>query len=167
LKITRESEVFQLSDDAEFILLTEDVVNLKIPKRELTFKDERNVENLLEVHANRFISEQNVSLGKGLVGSVASAINSMKPFTSHALKIFDMSDKQTSRENTVSYLREIEMLEKIQHPNIIRLFEKIEYSSKTIMVLDLMDSDLVKNLAEKTYTESVARDAIKQILQGL
>jgi serine/threonine protein kinase len=65
--------------------------------------------------------------------------------------------------------REIGILQKLTHPNIIKLFETFETDKHMCLVMELCSSgDLLTYVRKRKFlTEKVAKYIFKQILEGL
>lgn len=101
------------------------------------------------------------TIGKGAQGKVKLAYD-LQENIQVAVKLCKKLPDNTK------LLREIEYLRKLQHPNVIRLFDAFEEEDAIIMVLELGKRDLFDVLeAEKAVDESLAKGVFRQLIAGI
>lgn len=108
-------------------------------------------------------------IGKGAYALVKSARNT-KDNTIVAVKIYDKLKTLTpSRKKNVE--REIKILEKLEHPNIVKLFKTIETKKTLNLVMEYVNGcslmSYLKKRPKKRLEESEARRIFVQILSAL
>lgn len=79
-------------------------------------------------------------LGSGSFGKVYRAISKSDPNKKFAIKT--INKKKLSKDDLVNVYREVHMLIKLDHPNIIKYYETYEESKYIYLVMELLDSDL-------------------------
>ena len=79
-----------------------------------------------------------------------------------------MKKKYYSWEECMS-LREIKSLQKIRHPNIVRLKEVIREDNNLYMIFEFMNENLYELMKRRDhlFPESIIKNIMFQILQGL
>lgn len=104
-------------------------------------------------------------LGDGTYGSVLLA-RSIETQENVAIK--KMKKKYYSWDECLN-LREVKSLRKLNHPNIVRLKEVIRENDQLFFVFEFMKENLYQLMKDrdKLFPESVVRNIIYQILQGL
>lgn len=91
-------------------------------------------------------------LGEGAYAVVHTAINK-KTNDRIAMKIYDKEKilSNASRKRSVS--REIELLRRLEHPNIVRLYESIDTKKTLNLVMEHVEGkSLYEFVKEKNYT---------------
>ncbi len=104
-------------------------------------------------------------LGDGTFGSVLLA--NVK-HTGEQVAIKKMKKKYYSWEECMS-LREIKSLQKIRHPNIVRLKEVIREDNNLYMIFEFMNENLYELMKKRDhlFPENIIKNIIFQILSGL
>lgn len=108
-------------------------------------------------------------IGKGAYATVRSAQNKENN-SKVAIKIYDKFKLLTpSRKKNAE--REIKILTKLNHPNIIKLYKTVENQKSLNLILEYVSGcslmSYVKKRHNKKLDESEARRIFKQIIQGL
>ena len=129
-------------------------------KEQMKFKNVADFAQIYEIHDR---------LGSGTYGTVYSGlhIRSQMPC---AIKIMDKHDQISS---WVTTKHELEIVEEISHPHIVRIYELMEDDENYYIIMELMKggdlwSKIVKaNNPFKPFTEAKAANIIHQILLAL
>jgi len=105
-------------------------------------------------------------LGTGAFSQVRLAESKESPGDLYAIKVIDkkaLKGKEDSLEN------EIRVLRRLEHPNVVKLFEAYESKSSVYLVMELVTGgELFDRIVEKgSYTEKDAADLIKQVLSAV
>lgn len=102
-------------------------------------------------------------------GSFAVVRKGIKKTTGEevAIKIIDKSNLET--DDQIALQLEVEILSKIDHPNIVKLYEVYDEKSKFYMVMELMTGgELFDRIVEKEhYSEKEASDTIRPIVDAI
>merc|ERR1719238_1747091 len=108
--------------------------------------------------ANYVLSKK---LGQGSSGYVwlATEIDGKAPAV---IKIIPLSGWRK-----LEFEREVETFEKLEHPNIIQLYDWMTKGKHGILVIELLDRDLLDFLDDFTINEAEARLMFRQILAGI
>lgn len=155
----------------EKILLSGDSIKLNHTVELYTFKDLRETENFYPqwICKKYFIGKL---LGKGLFGKVSTIhnITTMKKFAIKTIEIpIDANgNPKESRKRMAEH--EIDIMMSLQHPNLMSLFEKAERNLYKFIIMELMDTDLLKYLltfAKRRLPEIQAKFCFFQICKGL
>ena len=79
-----------------------------------------------------------------------------------------MKQKYYSWEECVS-LREIKSLQKLRHPNIIRLQEVIREDNNLYMIFEFMNENLYELIKkrDRLFPEATVKSILFQVMQGL
>lgn len=87
-----------------------------------------------------------------------------------AIKLY-MKSKAQDKLRQKSIKREIKILSKLKHENIVRFIDCFSTSENVYLVVELVDGtslyELLKKQSNRRISESSARSIIKQVLQGL
>jgi len=85
-----------------------------------------------------------------------------------SLKIMDKANTGDLKKEQIIET-EIEVLKRVNHPNVVKMFEVFESESQIILVLQLITGgELFEKIVERQfYTEKDASKVIRQILEGL
>jgi serine/threonine protein kinase len=79
--------------------------------------------------------------------------------------------KKIYKKNDEKYInlveKEIEIMEKLNHINIVKLYDKIYTEKHIFLIMELCDSDLNKYITEKELTEKDIKEIMKQIIEVL
>ncbi|CAF0783430.1 unnamed protein product [Brachionus calyciflorus] len=104
-------------------------------------------------------------LGDGTFGTVLLA--TLKK-TGEKVAIKRMKQKYYSWEECMS-LREIKSLQKIRHPNIVRLYEVIREDNNLFMIFEFMNENLYELMKkrDRLFPENTVRNILFQVMQGL
>ncbi|GKT27950.1 Serine/threonine-protein kinase MAK [Aduncisulcus paluster] len=105
-------------------------------------------------------------LGDGTFGSVVEAINTE---TQDIVAIKKMKQKYYRWEECVS-LREVKSLMKLNHVNVVKLYEVVRQNDELFLIFELIPSGnlyQVMQKREKFFPESKIRNIMFQCLQGL
>jgi male germ cell-associated kinase len=103
------------------------------------------------------------NIGDGTFGSVSKAI---VQDTNELVAIKKMKSEFATWEECLE-LREIKVLRKLTHPNIIKLKEVVCVHDDLSLIFEFCDKNLFQLLSEGPLPDSQIRDFLKQILQGL
>ena len=109
-------------------------------------------------------------LGKGGYGTVFKGINKK---TGEARAIKKLSRKGIEEDDYVRFLREIELLKKADHPNIIKLYELYESKHSIYLVMEKCDGgelfdDLITRVENGLmYTEKEVAIILKQVMSAV
>lgn len=111
-------------------------------------------------------------LGEGAYAVVHTALNK-KTNDRLAMKIYDKEKilANASRKRSVS--REITLLKKLDHPNIVKLFESIDTKKSLNLLMEhiegtsLYDYVKMKNYYGRFLPEEEVKEIIRQLLTGL
>ncbi|ORX59419.1 Pkinase-domain-containing protein [Hesseltinella vesiculosa] len=84
-----------------------------------------------------------------------------------AVKVVDHS--KLKRDQKASVLKEISLMQKLNHPSIVRMLSYRETSTHFFLVLELCDGgELFNQIVKLTYfSEDLARHCIRQVAEGL
>lgn len=112
---------------------------------------------------NRYVMLQ--QLGDGTYGSVALA---QRRDTGEKVAIKRMKRKYYSWDEAMN-LREVKSLKKLNHSNIVKLREVIRENDTLYFVFEYMRGNLYQLIrdAERPFPETVLRNILYQVLQGL
>ena len=128
----------------------------------------REVSNIQELYA--YDKESN-TIGEGAYGSVYEAIGKGKEVC--AIKVQNkvkLSQKHRGEDNA---RREISVLEKISHPNIVQVLDLCEDTDNFYIVMELVAHGTLQTVMEdrknneNLFTEPEVRNILKQILEAL
>ena len=105
-------------------------------------------------------------MGKGAFGVVKLAINSQ---TGEKVAIKIINETKIAKEQKLNFLREIEILKNIKHPNIIRLYSHISKQKQLYLITEYIKGiELFQYISlKKKIEESEACIYFQQILCGL
>ena len=106
------------------------------------------------------------TLGKGAFGVVKLAINSQ---TGEKVAIKIINETKIAKEQKLNFLREIEILKNIKHPNIIRLYSHISKQKQLYLITEYIKGiELFQYISlKKKIEESEACIYFQQIICGL
>jgi serine/threonine protein kinase len=106
-------------------------------------------------------------LGEGSTCVVAQAVD-QRTGNSYAVKIVDLKEDISSRLTT-SVEREIRILKRLNHPNIIKLIEVVRINGKVFIVMEHCEGGTLLNLilSEKLNDESEVKRLFSQIAEGI
>lgn len=111
-------------------------------------------------------------LGKGAFGKVYKAIDKMNAELEVAIKVLN-KDKMTKKD-LKHVMDEVDMLKKVDHPNIVEYFETYETEHFLYLVMEFCDGGelfdhnedvYLKN--KRSYTENDAANVIYKCLEAL
>lgn len=104
-------------------------------------------------------------LGRGASATVWEAVHSDSSLRV-AVKVFD----QGSRDRRQAH-REMRVLSRIQHPNLVEAYEVVEATNFAQLVCEFVDGESLRNFAQRQpchrLTENLARRFYRQILEGV
>lgn len=103
------------------------------------------------------------SIGDGTFGSVSKA---SVQGSNEIVAVKKMKTKFYSWEECLE-LREIKVLRKITHANIIRLKEVVRANDELNLIFEYCDKNLFQLQSENPLSESQIKEFVRQILQGL
>ena len=105
-------------------------------------------------------------LGYGAFSEVRLAESKETPGNFYAMKVID---KKSLKGHEQSLENEIRILNTLQHPNIVEIFEVHEDQDKVYLVMELeRGGELFDRIIEKgSYTEKDAAEVVKQILSAV
>jgi serine/threonine protein kinase len=86
-----------------------------------------------------------------------------------AIKTIEKTKLQETPRNLCALAKEIEILRRINHPNVIKLFEVYENELYVHLVLEYINGGELSNhiLSKGAYSEKDASLAIKNVLEAL
>ncbi|KAI3742068.1 hypothetical protein L1987_59748 [Smallanthus sonchifolius] len=104
-------------------------------------------------------------IGDGTCGTVYKAINLE---TSEIVAVKKMKRKYYVWEECIN-LREVKALQKLNHPNIIKLKEIVRENNELFFIFEYMEHNLYHIMGERQrpFTEEEIRGLMSQLLQGL
>jgi len=105
-------------------------------------------------------------LGNGAFGKVYKA-KEVKTDNIVAVKQLSISNSKTKYEH---YLKEINVLSNLSHPNIVKYYNYYEENNKIYIIMEYLEGGTLKqyiNEEKNNITEDVCRIIIKQILKAL
>jgi len=108
-------------------------------------------------------------IGKGAYATVRKAVHKATNIKI-AAKIYSKQNLlDPQRKNAVK--REIDILKKTDHPNIMKLHEVIDGPKNTILVMELIEGNsmlsYLKGKPNRRTSEEEAKEFFKQIIQGI
>ncbi|CAK66434.1 unnamed protein product (macronuclear) [Paramecium tetraurelia] len=108
-------------------------------------------------------------IGQGAYASVRVAIQ-IETDTKVAIKIYEKTKiKDLQRRKGVR--REIEILEKLDHPNIVKILDTVESNNHVNIILEYVSGSslhhLVRKQPERRLEEDIAKGIFKQILDAI
>ena len=109
-------------------------------------------------------------LGEGGFGKVYAAKNK-KSGEIRAIK--QLLKKNISKDDLDRFKREIEVLKKIDHPNVIKLYEKYESDNHIYLVMEkcdggeLFDDLMIRIKSGKMYSEREVAIIMRQVLSAI
>ena len=104
-------------------------------------------------------------IGEGAFGRVYKA---RRKFSGCMVAIKMISKLHQAEDDLISFRREMQILEKMDHPNIMRLLQIIETDTDFCVVSELAHGDLFQIIQDgQTLPEEVLRDVAVQILSAL
>jgi len=121
-------------------------------------------------------------LGKGTFGHVHVATSIADPRDVRACKVISKSDEEgeaasvegggAGARRVISFKtlwREVEILRKLKHPNVVELHDSFDEDNKLLIVMErVCGGDLFERIVQRTHhTESDARDLLLTTLSGL
>ena len=106
------------------------------------------------------------TLGKGTFGVVKLAINSQ---TGEKVAIKIINESKIAKDQKLTFIREIEILKKLKHPNIIRLYSHISKEKQLYLITEYIKGiELYQYISlKKKLEESEACMYFQQIIIGL
>ncbi|KAK2952154.1 putative CBL-interacting protein kinase 32 [Blattamonas nauphoetae] len=117
------------------------------------------------IHVNKF--QVGPTLGEGTFGRVKQARNTI----TGELVAMKILDKETiiKKKMTEQLQREIGIMKKLSHPNILQLKEVLSSRSKVFIILELaVGGELFQKIvSEKFFREDTARKYFQQLIGGL
>ena len=104
-------------------------------------------------------------IGDGAYGTVYKAMNVS---TGQFFAIKQMKSRFRSWEDCLS-LREIQVLKRLLHPNIVKLIDAYRVNDQLYLVFDFLEKTLYQTIISQThpFPESQIKGILQQILQGL
>ena len=79
--------------------------------------------------------------------------------------------KKIYKKNDIKYLnlveKEIEIMEKLNHKNIVKLYDKIYTDKHIFLIMELCDGDLNNYIKNNTLSENVIKEIMKQLIEVL
>jgi serine/threonine protein kinase len=130
------------------------------------------VEVLAGVHQlkNTYNIDRTV-LGKGAFGKVFKAVDRQNPEFEVAVKVLNKG--KMSKTDLATVMDEVDLLRKVDHPNIVEYFETYNDKHYLYLVMEMCSGgELFDNHEDfrkggKSYTEPQAAEIIKKCLQAL
>lgn len=104
-------------------------------------------------------------LGRGGNGIVYKARHSLLPQRQVALKTLDTRDLHLSSEAVSRFEREIDIVTRLEHPNIVRAYDVIRTRSQLFLVLEYIDGCHLGSLVEERGRLPVV-EAVSYIVQA-
>jgi 5'-AMP-activated protein kinase catalytic alpha subunit len=106
------------------------------------------------------------TIGKGLLGKIKICKHSLTD-QNVAIKIFKKHELR-NESDLIILEREIHILKKLKHKNIIQIFETIQTHSHFYIVMELVEEDILNKIIEKKkFHESEALNYFQQIISSL
>ncbi|EGG22862.1 putative protein serine/threonine kinase [Cavenderia fasciculata] len=107
--------------------------------------------------------ELHKELGRGAF-SIVYLVTEKKTKKQWAMKVIDRKSSSKAALQT-----EIEIMKKIDHPNIVKMYEYFESTDKIYLVVELVTGGPLfdKIMEKKSFTEKEARTIVKQLLESL
>jgi serine/threonine protein kinase len=105
-------------------------------------------------------------LGRGAFSVVKRGVN-RQTHEVRAVKICERGSM--SPEDEEALFREVDVMKKLNHPHIVKLFDFFVESDKYYLVLEFLEGgELFDRIVQKkVYNEKEARDCVKAVLSGL
>lgn len=103
------------------------------------------------------------NIGDGTFGTVSKAAIQG---SNEIVAVKKMKKKFYSWEECLE-LREIKVLRKITHQNLVKLKEVVRANDELSLIFEFCDKNLYQLMTEVTMTEELIKDYLKQTLQGL
>ena len=79
--------------------------------------------------------------------------------------------KKIYKKNDIKYLnlveKEIEIMEKLNHKNIVKLYDKIHTDKHIFLIMELCDGDLNNYIKNNVLSENVIKEIMKQLIEVL
>lgn len=79
--------------------------------------------------------------------------------------------KKIYKRNDKKYIdlveKEIEVMEKLNHKNVVKLYEKIHTDKHIFLIMELCDNDLNSYIKNNTLSEDIIKDIMKQLIEVL
>ncbi len=79
--------------------------------------------------------------------------------------------KKIYKKNDIKYInlieKEIEIMEKLNHKNIVKLYDKIHTDKYIFLIMELCDSDLNTYIKNNNLTENIIKEIMKQLIEVL
>ena len=112
---------------------------------------------------NNYIYDSNY-IGKGTFSKVYIGYKNDNSEKKYAIKkIYKKSDSKY-----IKYVKlEIEIMNKLNHQNIIKLYETIDTEKYVFLILELCDTDLYTYINNNRIDESTTKFIIKQIIEAI
>lgn len=107
------------------------------------------------------------TLGRGQFGTVKQCTRKDDGNTKYAVKCIDKSNLSLKDEESIR--EEIQILEYLDHPNVIRLFDSYDETNYHYIVTELMEGgELFDRIVSKTtYSEKETRDVCKIVFEAI
>ena len=103
-------------------------------------------------------------IGKGTFSKVYIGYEKTAPETKYAIK-------KIYRKNNIKYVKylnlEIEIMNKLNHRNIIKLYNTIYTEKHVFLILELCDTDLYSYIHKNIITEKDTQYIVKQIIEAI
>ena len=79
--------------------------------------------------------------------------------------------KKIYKKNDPKYInlvkKEIEVMEKLDHKNIVKLYDKIDTEKHIFLIMELCDNDLNSYIKNNTLSEDIIKDIMKQLIESI
>lgn len=105
-------------------------------------------------------------LGRGGFSVVREAVNK---YTKEKVAVKFIEKKFVDQEELKLLQREIDIMARVQHKNVLRLFEIFDTSTQLSLVMELVNGgELFYKIVDKgSYSEMEARDIVRQLVEGV
>lgn len=105
-------------------------------------------------------------LGRGGFSVVREAVNKI---TKEKVAVKFIEKKFVDQEELKLLQREIDIMARVQHKNVLRLFEIFDTASQLSLVMELVNGgELFYKIVDKgSYSEMEARDIVRQLVEGV
>ena len=124
--------------------------------------DEIEVEAILKKHGLELMEK----IGYGGFSDVYK-VYSCKYHECFACKILDIHEDFLAKNKVTSYVREVEILQQIQHPNIINIYDNFQDGKYYFILLEICTSGTLENLIRHSKTPILQKTLDSIIFQML
>jgi len=133
------------------------------PSPDAAERDRSDTVSILKIEDKYDIGKQ---IGKGAFASVYAARNK---FTDDDVAIKVVNKTNIKPRELEMLMREIQIIMKLKHPNIVRMLDKFDGPKKLYLVMELVpEGELFEKIVKNgSYSEEDARIIVRQILEGV